>query len=853
MKMSDTKELGTPSPFAAGAGPLSEGDAAMTATAAASLPSTISEEEKELASSSSRDFEAAKYKDCLAILNRLSTLRPNDNKVKQNKAVAEYMGNGLKFSDTYLNTLNQISESIDEPEALEDLDHCVYYYNKALLYYHLCQYGSALSIGEKLVQFVFPMEDNLARKFSFLMIELYLRTFQPEKALNLLQVAEKLILGNNAGGGANGGLKNSANQSPQQEGGKTATAVTAADKVASPPTTSSSSTSSTLSPADEELWKTRLSLYRARSYVMLRSMKPCKREMKTLMSSGVNSQAAIYLKAFFAYSGRNPRKALKVLNAAVTVAGSGAPVDGKGGGGGPSPLPKAISCGESLASMYYNALGCIHNGLEKHALAALYFRKALDEDRKAVNEIRKNMAPSAKGALPPTSFDGIPVYCIGLSKRPEILYNLGLQLLQSGKPIGAFDCLIEVVQVFHLNPRLWLRLAEACIMASRSSNEDSFEIAQKLRVVECAVGSGIHRKVVFGRGLSPDYNQGSSSEYKTSAIPNATLEFASLCLRNALLLLPSEGSVTKLPDSTLPVSSSLFEDPPSTPKPSTSLTGSASTPPSSGNAADPTPLHPVDGPNFCQVSPSNPIRTQAEVSALRCSILAASAYVALNLNDSVVALSHAKALLAQPKLSGAHKFLGRLYMSEALLNLDNISEAVQHLNPDLVDDLTISSSECSVSRSSNASSPASTTSPSGADAQDDVGGGGEASRRDGGHVGGGANRNWWPKDVTRAKGVVHLNLSVAHVIRGESDKARLNLDKAEELFSFGGGGSAAAAAATVSSSSLPAHFLQARIYLDLLEGDRDRMQTLLKTHFGHVTGNTQAPDTQTPLHNVKWG
>ena len=95
------------------------------------------------------------------------------------------------------------------------------------------------------------------------------------------------------------------------------------------------------------------------------------------------------------------------------------------------------------------------------------FSQALDEDRKAVNEVRKNMAASAKGAPPPTSFDGIPAYCIGLSRRPEILYNLGLQLLQSGKPIGAFDCLIEVVQVFHLNPRLWLRLAEACIMATR--------------------------------------------------------------------------------------------------------------------------------------------------------------------------------------------------------------------------------------------------------------------------------------------------------------------------------------------------------------------------------------------------
>ena len=78
-----------------------------------------------------------------------------------------------------------------------------------------------------------------------------------------------------------------------------------------------------------------------------------------------------------------------------------------------------------------------------------------------------------------------------------------------------------------------------------------------------------------------------------------------------------------------------------------------------------------------QVAPSNPLRTRDEVSALRCSILAASAYVALNLHDSVVALRHAKTLLAQPKLSGAHKFLGRMYMSEALLNLDDISEAVR--------------------------------------------------------------------------------------------------------------------------------------------------------------------------------
>ena len=198
------------------------------------------------------------------------------------------------------------------------------------------------------------------------------------------------------------------------------------------------------------------------------------------------------------------------------------------------------------------------------------------------------------------------------------------------------------------------------------------------------------------------------------------------------------------------------------------------------------------------------------------------------------------------------------YISSALFQ-------VQHLNPEHVDDVTISPSECAISRSSNASSPAS-NSPSvggvvggggGADGQDDAGGGLESaassSKRESGHVGGSGNRNWWPNDVTRAKGVVHLNLSVAHVIRGESDKARLNLDKAEELFRGGGGGGAGGGAGGTASASLPAHFLQARIYLDLLEGDRDRMQAMLKAHFGHVTGNAHAPEAQTHLLNIKWG
>ena len=54
---------------------------------------------------------------------------------------------------------------------------------------------------------------------------------------------------------------------------------------------------------------------------------------------------------------------------------------------------------------------------------------------------------------------------LGVSRRHEILYNLGIQLLFSGRPAVAFDCLVEAVQIYHTNPRLWLRLAECCIVA----------------------------------------------------------------------------------------------------------------------------------------------------------------------------------------------------------------------------------------------------------------------------------------------------------------------------------------------------------------------------------------------------
>jgi len=65
-------------------------------------------------------------------------------------------------------------------------------------------------------------------------------------------------------------------------------------------------------------------------------------------------------------------------------------------------------------------------------------------------------------------YSGRPLYTLGSNKSYELMYNLGVSLLHAGRPIQAFDCLTEAVQVYHMNPRLWLRLAECCVMAHKA-------------------------------------------------------------------------------------------------------------------------------------------------------------------------------------------------------------------------------------------------------------------------------------------------------------------------------------------------------------------------------------------------
>jgi len=144
--------------------------------------------------------------------------------------------------------------------------------------------------------------------------------------------------------------------------------------------------------------------------------------------------------------------------------------------------------------------------------------------------------------------------------------------------------------------------------------------------VQGVVGTGTHRKIILTPQLSRDTKY--SCEGQSYAIPVATVEFASLCLRNALLLLPD----------------SQPEEPAVLPSPDSADVPNVAPPPSS---------------SYVYAAPSNPLGP-SEIANLKCSVLALSAYVALCLGDYIIALDHAEMLLVQPALSGVHRYVTSL-------------------------------------------------------------------------------------------------------------------------------------------------------------------------------------------------
>ncbi|KAM6315178.1 CCR4-NOT transcription complex subunit 10 isoform 2-T2 [Aegotheles albertisi] len=673
--------------------------------------SGITDQEKELSSSALQAFLAGNYDACLQHLNTLQDINKDDYKITLNTAVAEFCKSNQTTTDNLRQTLNQLKNqvhsAVEEMDGLDDVENSMLYYNQAVILYHLRQYTEAISVGEKLYQFIEPFEEKFAQAVCFLLVDLYLLTYQAEKALHLLAVLEKMISqGNN-------NSKNGKNESGNN-------------------TNKDSSNLKAESGALIEVAKSKIHQYKVRAYIQMKSLKACKREIKSVMNTAGNSAPSLFLKSNFEYLRGNYRKAVKLLNSANIA-----------------EHPGFMKTGECLRCMFWNNLGCIHFAMGKHNLGIFYFKKALQENDNACAQLGTGSSDPGK------KFSGRPMCTLLTNKRYELLYNCGIQLLHIGRPLAAFECLIEAVQVYHSNPRLWLRIAECCIAANKGTSEQETKgLPSKKGIVQSIVGQGYHRKIVLASQSIQNvvYNDGQSS-----AIPVASMEFAAICLRNALLLLPEDQQEPKQENGS---------------KTSNQLGGNTEN--SESSEACSNKSH--EGDKFIAAPPSSPLKKQ-ELENLRCSILACSAYVALALGDNLMALNHADKLLQQPKLSGSLKFLGHLYAAEALISLDRISDAITHLNPENVTDV-------SLGISSNEQDQAGKQTP-----------------------------QCYPSSVTSARTMMLFNLGSAYCLRSEYDKARKCLHQAASL---------------IHPKEIPPEAILLAVYLELQNGNTQLALQIIK-------------------------
>lgn len=72
----------------------------------------ITDQERNLAQQALAEYEQKNYKSCLEHLQRIEHMRPNDPKVKLNKAIVEFYDNGLctadKFHKSLVDVCNQV-------------------------------------------------------------------------------------------------------------------------------------------------------------------------------------------------------------------------------------------------------------------------------------------------------------------------------------------------------------------------------------------------------------------------------------------------------------------------------------------------------------------------------------------------------------------------------------------------------------------------------------------------------------------------------------------------------------------------------------------------------------------------
>ncbi|XP_068153395.1 CCR4-NOT transcription complex subunit 10 [Drosophila tropicalis] len=553
-------------------------------------------------------FNNNEYDRCLELLQQLESKGESSRPIlRHNRAVVNYYKSGCTQHATLLQDLEElvldvkpvtgsgsgsVASGSDGVSVGLSLKHggggsaaTVARYNKAVIYYHRHMYATALEKLSPLVGRLEALEKSILALVATLQLQLLLATNQLNRAeafldhlqykLNLVSSAPTIVTTTNTSSSSS---SNNTSASNPEEATAAAPTVGSADPVVA-------------RVGNEGSKGTSLQLLQLLTHVLNR--KPV-----LVTEDGSPEYAALKAQQYYIMKDfQMAAKQLMRINNECTQSSTITP---------------------HLSTCIANNMGVIHLRVRHYAIAAKFFQNALNFDKQLAFDLRQRTLQTMSSA-----------------HSCEILYNLGIAMLHLRRAKEAFQCFLVPIKQYHNNPRLWLRMAEACIM------EHEVKVQEEER-----------------QFLPANEHNARKKQYapQSAAVPELTLEFAALCLRNALTLTHHC-------------------------KANFHVVVSSEDSPEQKSDLDQQSWRHLQDNNFC--NPSKPISIESLENML-AAIYAAHSYVSLRLEDYVTALEMAQQMLHCERLSDAHKLLAHMYAAEALMQMHKPTEARDHLDPSFV-------------------------------------------------------------------------------------------------------------------------------------------------------------------------
>lgn len=388
-------------------------------------------------------------------------------------------------------------ETVKDPAALKRI-HAVLgpvpLFNVAVLAYQTGRIEAAANIGAVLYASVEGMEDWLALRTCFLLIDVYLRWGDIAQATTAAAYAERLIPGftrETAQSGAIGAHDVGAGPSSSPP------APPSSELIAVTPHWSERHSAVLETPASFEDAKFCMHVYNARLSEIADGTRSLRKEAKSAVLAAGDAASRPTAAALLVKARVEPsvQKGLRIL----ASIGNQAP---------PDVMRK-------IRPLALNSLGVLHHRLGRHALSASYFELA----RTAFATLFGDMHTSDTGGNDAASADSRDSLSILWSTADShVSYNLALQYMMLSKFRDAlimFSACARRDQVLSTHSaQLWIRMAECCIGEENAAQNE----AQVLKVH----GHGRGRRMVLCSSHQPDV---------------LLMQYAGTCARAALSIL----------------------------------------------------------------------------------------------------------------------------------------------------------------------------------------------------------------------------------------------------------------------------------------------------------------------------